>query len=76
MLSHALALVLACSSLACLQLIKVPSADCERTLVFVHASLEVGDIVLADLWCAVGGVVDGTVVSLSKRLVDWSSGLR
>lgn len=42
-------LVLACSSLARLELVKVPAADREAALVLVHTPLEVADVVLADL---------------------------
>lgn len=43
-------LVLGGGGLASLELVKVPTADGQRTLVLIHAAAEVGDVGLASPW--------------------------
>ena len=68
-------LVLAGSSLARLELVKVPAADGKVALVLVHAAPEVGDILCAHAGSLVVGVHGGlAVLGLSERLVGRRSG--
>jgi hypothetical protein len=64
-------LVLASSSLARLELVKVPAANGKVALVLVHAAPEVGDILCAHAGSLVLRVHSRLAVgSLRKRLVD------
>jgi len=68
-------LVLAGSSLARLELVKVPAADGEVALVLVHAAPEVGDVLCAHARGLVLRVHGGlAVLVLGERLVDRRSG--
>jgi len=68
-------LVLAGSSLARLELVKVPAADGKVALVLVHAAPEVGDVLCAHTRGLVLGVHGGlAVLVLGERLVDGRSG--
>jgi hypothetical protein len=68
-------LVLAGSSLARLELVKVPAADGEVALVLVHAAPEVGDVLSANAGGLVLGVHHGlAVLVLGQRLVGRRSG--
>jgi hypothetical protein len=68
-------LVLAGSSLARLELVKVPAADGEVALVLVHAAPEVGDVLCANAGGLVLGVHGGlAVLVLGERLVGRRSG--
>lgn len=55
-------LVLRSSSLASLELVEVPAADGEGTLILVHALAEVGDIRFASSGCLVGLALVGVGV--------------
>jgi len=68
-------LVLAGSSLARLELVKVPAADGKVALVLVHAAPEVGDVLCANARGLVLGVHGGlAVLGLGNRLVGRRSG--
>jgi hypothetical protein len=64
-------LVLASSSLARFELVKVPAANSQVALVLVHAAPEVGNILCANAGSLEVGVHGGlAVLVLRKRLVD------
>lgn len=68
-------LVLAGSSLARLELVKVPAADGKVALVLVHAAPEVGNVLCANARGLVLGVHGGlAVLGLGDGLVDRCSG--